>query len=97
MTGDGPSLGTISAAITDLATKGLTDTEASEIGGLDVGESLWQIEVRGKMRSFLVEHVYGVVGDLPPHAERPLHGDTQKPEGLVGEDLDLLPFLEFPV
>lgn len=36
----------------------LTDVEASEIGGLDVGESLWQIEVRGKMRSFLVEHVY---------------------------------------
>jgi hypothetical protein len=36
----------------------LTDTEASEIGGLDVGESLWQVEIRGKMRSFLVEHVY---------------------------------------
>ena len=36
----------------------LTDTEASEIGGLDVGESLWQIEIRGKMRSFLIEHVY---------------------------------------
>ena len=36
----------------------LTDTEASEIGGLDVGESLWQIEIRGKMRSFLVEHLY---------------------------------------
>jgi hypothetical protein len=35
----------------------LTDTEASEIGGLDVGESLWQVEIRGKMRSFLVEHV----------------------------------------
>src|SRR4029077_5395277 len=36
----------------------LTDTEAGEIGGLDVGESLWQVEIRGKMRSFLVEHVY---------------------------------------
>lgn len=36
----------------------LTDTETSEIGGLDVGESLWQIEIRGKMRSFLVEHLY---------------------------------------
>jgi type IV secretory pathway VirB4 component len=36
----------------------LTDTEASEIGGLDVGESLWQVEIRGTMRSFLVEHVY---------------------------------------
>ena len=36
----------------------LTDTEASEIGGLDVGESLWQVEIRGKMRSFLIEHVY---------------------------------------
>ena len=37
---------------------GLTDTEASELGGLDVGESLWQVEIRGKMRSFLVEHLY---------------------------------------
>jgi hypothetical protein len=36
----------------------LTDTEASEIGSLDVGESLWQIEIRGKMRSFLIEHLY---------------------------------------
>jgi type IV secretory pathway VirB4 component len=36
----------------------LTDTEAGEIGSLDVGESLWQIEIRGKMRSFLVEHIY---------------------------------------
>jgi hypothetical protein len=36
----------------------MTDTEASEIGGLDVGESLWQIEIRGKMRSFLIEHAY---------------------------------------
>src|SRR6476646_6793649 len=36
----------------------LTDTEASEIGRLDVGESLWQIEIRGEMRSFLIEHVY---------------------------------------
>ena len=40
----------------------LTDTEASEIGGLDVGESLWQIEIRGKMRSFLVEHAYSQRG-----------------------------------
>jgi hypothetical protein len=36
----------------------MTDMEASEIGGLDVGESLWQIEIRGKMRSFLIEHAY---------------------------------------
>jgi hypothetical protein len=39
----------------------LTGTEANEIGGLDVGESLWQIEIRGKMRSFLVEHVYSSI------------------------------------
>jgi hypothetical protein len=36
----------------------LTDTEASEIGALDVGQSLWQVEIRGKMHSFLVEHLY---------------------------------------
>lgn len=36
----------------------LTDTEAAEIGTLDVGESLWQVDIRGTMRSFLVEHVY---------------------------------------
>ncbi|MGI8458647.1 MAG: hypothetical protein ACR2LI_11110 [Propionibacteriaceae bacterium] len=36
----------------------LTDVEASEIGGLDVGESLWQVEIRGKLCSYLVEHLY---------------------------------------
>jgi hypothetical protein len=35
---------------------GLTDTETAEIGGLDVGESLWQIDIRGTMRSFLIAH-----------------------------------------
>ena len=37
---------------------GLTDTETSEIGGLDVGESLWQIDIHGKLRSFLIAHTY---------------------------------------
>src|SRR5947208_4727594 len=36
----------------------LTDTETSEIGRLDVGESLWQIEIRGTLQSFLVAHAY---------------------------------------
>ena len=36
----------------------LTDTEASETGGLDIGESRCQIEIRAKMCSFLVKPLY---------------------------------------